>query len=295
MENDRNNEERELKRAVLSRIESENVSPRSRSWFIWADYSAWGLWFLGTFIGALAVAVTLFVVSYQQYVFYELTHDNLLTFVEDVLPILWFLILIAMIIFAVYNVRNTKRGYRYPLWQVLGSSLILSFAGGVIFHTIGIGFNFDKWLGGTVSGYESQEKMEERLWQNPEEGRLIGKFIKHEDFFPYGPVFLDVQEIEWLINTTDLREEELYSLESGQPVRMIGKVLAINPPYFHVCGVFPRLYEFNHTQEELKEQKEMIKKRLSHFYDNKLDNVITGDSLCAGIAPVQRLKIRFID
>ena len=58
---------------------------------------------------------------------------------------------------------------------------------------IGVGFNFDKWLGGAVSSYESQEKMEARLWQSPENGRLVGKFIKYEDFFPYGLVFLDVQ------------------------------------------------------------------------------------------------------
>ena len=268
MEHDKKNEEKELKQTVLNRLESENMSPTSRSWFVWADYSAWGLWFLGTFIGALAIAVTLFVVSYQQYAFYELTHDNLFTFVEDALPFLWFMVLTVMIIFAVYNVRHTKRGYRYPLWQVLGSSLILSFAGGAILHMIGVGFNFDKWLGGAVSGYESQEKMEERLWQSPENGRLVGNFVKHEDFFPYGLIFLDVQGVEWRINLTDLREEERSSLESGRSVRMIGQVLTVNPPYFHACGVFPRLYEFNYNSNELREQRKMIEERLSYFYIN---------------------------
>ena len=160
---------------------------------------------------------------------------------------------------------------------------------------IGVGFNFDKWLGGTVSGYESHEKMEERLWQSPEEGRLIGSSIGYEEYFPFGLVFLDVQGIKWVVNVTDLHDEERYDLELGNPVRMIGKVLSINPPYFHACGVFPRLYEFKHTQAELREQREIIKKQLTHLYDNQVEGIEMGASLCADIAPVQRLKVRFID
>lgn len=294
MEEDNNNKENtELKLVVLSRLEGEKVSPTAKLWFVLVNYSAWVLWLLATFVGAVAVAVTLFVVSYQHYSLYELTHDNFFTFIKDVLPFLWFLILTVMIIFAVYNIRNTRRGYRYPLWQVLGSSLILSFAGGAVLHMIGVGFNFDKWLGGTISSYNSQQKIEERIWQSPKEGRLIGKFIKYEEYFPYNPIFLDIQGTEWRINTTDLYEEERRNLKMGESVRMIGQVLEVDPPSFHACGVFSRLYEFNHTGNELKKHRDSIKESMIHFYDN--EDTVIDSSPCADIAPVQRLRVRLID
>jgi RNA polymerase sigma-70 factor (ECF subfamily) len=285
----------ELKTSVLQRIENENVCPTPRSLFVCYDYLAWGLWLLATLIGALAIAVTLFVFSYQQYAFYELTHDNFLTFVEDVLPVAWVLILVGMIVFSVYNIRHTKRGYRYPLWQVLGSSLILSFVGGVFLHMIGVGFNFDKWLGKNITSYESQEKMEQRFWQHPESGLLVGYLVKGEKIADTAVWFEDVNGVIWQVDVSDLQDNERSELETNKSVRMIGKVLTLEPPYFHACSAFPWLYEFDHSQNELREHRDMIMHRFSHFYKDEFLNEtnIDGNSFCADILPIQRLKVRF--
>ena len=200
-----------------------------------------------------------------------------------------------MIIFSVYNFRHTKRGYRYAPWQVLGSSLVLSLIGGIIFHMIGVGFNFDKWLGVSVSGYESQEKMEQRLWQDPASGRLIGVFAGNDTNFPFSAVFVDVNGVKWRMNTVDLHEEEIIELESGRSVRMFGQVISEDSNYyFHTCGVIPNIYGSDYAEHEIVEYRNMIKSHLSRFYSSDYAE-FNNDSLCIKIAPILRFKNQFID
>ena len=282
----------QLKDSVLNRLVSDNICPTSKTWFVSYDILAWTLWLTATLVGALAVSVSLFVLSYHQYAFYELTHDNLYTFLEDVLPIIWFSILVVMILFSVYYFRHTKRGYRYAPWRILGSSLALSLVGGLALHTIGVGFSVDRWLGGMVSGYESQEKMEQRLWQDPDSGRLIGEFIGVDTVFPYNAIFLDIDGVEWRINTDDLHKDEVLELESGKAVRVFGQVLSKNPTYLHTCGVIPHIYGSDYDKYEIEEYRDAIKAHLSHFYssDDELSN-----SICTKIEPIMRFRDQFTD
>jgi hypothetical protein len=90
----------------------------------------WFLWFFSVLFGALAVAVTLYVLMNHQYALYEATHNNLFTFIIEVLPFLWLFIFGLMTLVAIYNLRHTSRGYRYPVSVILASSLLLSLAGG---------------------------------------------------------------------------------------------------------------------------------------------------------------------
>lgn len=291
MKNMEQDKQIQLKQSVLQRLENDDVHPTSKTWFLYHNLLSWSLWLLATFVGALAVAVSLFVLTYHQYAFYELTHDNLFTFLEDVLPILWFLILVVMIIFSVYSLRQTSRGYRYASWQLLVSSLALSFVMGIFLHFMGVGFSFDKWLGGVVSSYESQEEMELRLWQKPEEGRLLGVFVKNDTVFPFSAIFVDVNGMEWRIDTTDLLVDEVEELESGKNVRMIGKVISEDSHYFHSCGVFLNIYGPDYAEYELKEYKYMAKMRLEHFYSSS--SLVEENSLCSELPSIQRLKADF--
>ncbi len=78
-----------LKQTVLARIDQENVCPRGRWLFHSRECVVWTLWLVTVLVGALAVAVSLFVIAQRQYALYEATHDNFLTFLVTVLPYLW--------------------------------------------------------------------------------------------------------------------------------------------------------------------------------------------------------------
>lgn len=235
-----------LRELVFDRIERENVCPRSRLFFQSRECVVWSLWLLTVLVGALAIAVSLFVVTHRRYALYEATHDNFLTFFATVLPTVWVVIFLLMIGFAIYNVRHTRRGYRRPLWMIAASSVVLSFAGGSLLQMLGLGAVIDREFGDLMATYPSQERMERALWQAPAEGRLVGRME--------GPVgvatgtiwFTDVTGQRWQVTITDFYPADHEVLSTRERVRLLGVPTtkpAATERTFHACGAFPWLYE----------------------------------------------------
>lgn len=274
----------DLKSQVLARIEKESVCPHSRLFFGSRECGVWALWFLTVLFGALSVAVTLFVVTFQQYSLYEATHESFLAFAVDVLPYLWILLFAVMVLFAVYNLRHTKNGYRYPLWKIIGSSLVLSLAGGSLLHLAGVGFSFDKQMGVFSKDYPSQEKLELKMWQNPQEGRLVGTLLSAEDGIPQ-PLFVieDQMGTRWNTDISELHEMDRFVLETGKRVRVLGLLEDVNPPAFHACAIFPWVYEHEYSRSELRDMKNMMKERIArHRLTDEPESV---SKKCAKILP----------
>ncbi len=163
--NDMNKENSEyrLKKIVMDRIEQDKVCPWPRSRFLLQQGLVWGLWLVGTLVGAIAIAVTLFVVSFHRYIFLDATQESIFTFLVEVLPYLWFFIIVLAMIFSARVLRYTKRGHRYPTWKIILASLIISLAGGTVLHLVGVGLAFDEWLGKSLSVYESQDTKEQKI------------------------------------------------------------------------------------------------------------------------------------
>ncbi|MEZ4104364.1 MAG: hypothetical protein R3B60_03700 [Candidatus Paceibacterota bacterium] len=277
------NPEKDLKTSVLERLKENDLNPRPKAFFLVKEIIFWFFWFLSTGVGAIAVAITLFVIGYRQYALYEATHDNFLTFMVEVLPFLWFFLLFLMIILATYNIRHTKRGYRYSLLVVVGLSVGVSFVGGVLLQTSGIGFSADRWLGHYISLYNSQEKIELRLWQSPVAGRIIGQVYEMNNDNSEA-LFVDIYNTRWGLVTTELDDDDIKRLGTGQNVKVVGQVLGIKPPKIHVCGVFPWFYDDFHSREEMREQREIMKKRAQYYFRNeessKLKDIDTYKTPC---------------
>lgn len=274
----------DLKSQVLARIEKEAVCPRSRLFFGSRECGVWALWFLTVLFGALSVAITLFVVTFQQYSLYEATHESFFAFAVDVLPYLWILLFAVMVLFAVYNLRHTKNGYRYPLWKIALSSVVLSLAGGSVLHLAGVGFNFDKQMGVFAKDYQSQEKLELKLWQAPQEGRLVGVLLSAEDGVPQ-PLFVieDIKGTRWNTDISELHELDRFVLETEKRVRVLGLLEDVNPPTFHACAVFPWVYEHEYSRSELRDMKNMMKERIvRHKATGELENI---SKKCAQMLP----------
>ncbi len=266
----------DLKSQVLSRIEKDALCPQSKLIIGSKEYAMWVLWFMTVLLGAMSIAVTLFVVMHRQYSFYEVTHTSFLAFMIDVLPYLWITVFSVMVIFAVYNFRHTKHGYRYPLWKILGSSMILSLAGGSLLHLAGVGFSLDKTIGNFSKDYTSQEKLELRFWQNPEEGRLVGVFLGAEDGVPLPLMMLeDIRGTRWEMNVTELNELDMRMIEGGKKVRVIGVLENALPAQFFACAVFPWIYEQRYSMRELGELKHSMQERILR-HTQALPGVVEG-------------------
>lgn len=245
-----------LKQALFERIEKEHVEPHSRLYFASQECFIWFLWFISVVVGAFAVAISLFVVTHRQYALYEATHDNFFTYLVGALPYLWIVVFGLMVAGAVFNLRSTKGGYRYPIWKLVLSSLVLSFAGGSALQLFGLGFTVDSILGKQMPVYMSQEKHEERLWLEPEEGRLLGRQV-HSTLSPTTTIiFEDAEGRRWRMVVVDLFESDRVLLSEGKRVRVLGQVSDGSANIFHACGVFPWMMSRNVSMSDMSRERE---------------------------------------
>ena len=254
----------ELKKTVLQRIEDEAVQPHSRLYFQSRECAVWAMWLLSVLVGALAVAVSVFVVHQQQYALYEATHTNAFTYIVEVLPYLWFFVFILMVYAAVYNVRHTKHGYRYSVWFIVVSSLVVSFLFGSALQYLGMGTRIDAILGKNLQMYISQTGYEQQLWQSPEEGRLFGRHYLATVQPTSTVVFADMHGKPWRINVSELTEVDRVLLRSAEPVRLLGKLTNETVPIFHACAVFSWSGSQSITAAQLRSEREKFQSRIEN-------------------------------
>jgi hypothetical protein len=255
-------------------------------------------------MGALGRISGVFVFNHHQYALYEATHENFVTFMIGALPYLWFLTFGAMAYLAVYNIRHTKHGYRYPLWQIFFSSFALSVVGGAVLHEFGMGYSVDHLLGARMPMYESEEKLETQIWQNPQEGRLLGRVTTNIEPPASTAEFTDVDGEAWKLDVTDLTKKEQELLQHEKHVKLIGVVPNIEERVFHSCGAFPWLLDKPMSRADFKAAREAFEMKI-HSYEERIeektkrvdsdnldDKVEQKDGPCRDIAPVKRMDRR---
>lgn len=273
--------------AVLQRIEYDNVQPYSRLFFQSKECFIWMIWLLTLLLGSLAVAVTIYVSMSVPYTLYEITHNNLLTAFVTALPYIWIVIFMLTAYLAIINFRHTRYGYRYQVYTVLGGSIALSLVAGAALQMAGGGYVLDQTIGEMVVAYPSYEKRRLALWQQPQEGRMIGVLVPLDEREDNNPeeqqfVFRDQDEVVWNLDTSELDERDVVLLrEAGQqPVRIIGTLTASD--VFHVCGVFPWFSGQAMTRSELVETRKMFMQTIRSYFTNDdtlVESFATGTGL----------------
>ena len=259
---DPQNKQNSLKDCILAKIETEELCVRPRYVFWLRESLIWLLWLLVIFLGALALAVSSFVLVSRHFSLYEATHENFLVFLIEVVPVLWLLVFAVMIAVAIFNLRQTKRGYRYSVLTLGGSSLFIGLLFGIGLHNLGTGFAVDRWLGEQVDDYSSQDKVELKLWQQPTEGRLVGVLKSVEGTRPQLVMFHDVTGKDWQTNVVELHEDDWKLLSNHKRVRMVGLVTKEDSQHFHACGVLPWLYDSSSPSPSLAVADRQVRERL---------------------------------
>ncbi len=284
---------------VLHRIESENITPTAWWRFVCINCLVWVAWALTVVVGSISVAVLLYVGNRSRFELFEATHDTLLAFLLEILPFVWVLTFIVMVFLAYVNMRHTKCGYRYNLWKMLGSSVAVSVGLGVILQIFGGGYLIDTQFGKVMPAYTSFERMEMKLWQMPNEGRLVGILEGvNESINEY--TIRDTNGKIWTILTTELRDSDMDLLKSGHEIRMVGTTTDIENNIFYACGIFPWDLKKKITTNHLRMREKNFKEKMSMHMKRKSDegsqpykknhsSTFEDGSICAELDMVKRL------
>jgi len=272
--------------AVLQRLETDKVQPRSRLFFQSKECVIWTVWFFSLLVGAVAVAVTLYISMSVPYTIYEATHNNLLTALISALPFVWILVFISTVYLALVNLRRTKHGYRYRVYTVLAGSILLSVFAGAALQTVGGGYVLDQTIGEMIAVYPSYEQQQYTAWQEPGEGRLIGTLLPYENGTSTEEtsnepefVFADMHQELWQIDTSELRQNDIELLHTvgEQEVRLLGT--STSPGVFKVCGVFPWEPGLALSREHLDQNRESFIEIVRAHY-----NAVEGSDVAVGAA-----------
>lgn len=282
--------------AVLDRINTEKVGLSPRWQFILSEYGIWILWVLSVLFGAVAFSVMLFVFMHAGFAFHEATHTTVIDFYVEVLPYLWIIVFILMAVLAHFYLRHTKYGYKYTLSEIVGSSLLFSFIGGIALHVVGVGYFVDVQTGRNIPSYPTVERMETKLWQAPQQGRMIGSLQRGAERGAPA-LFTDSNGAQWTLSTTELNPMDLDLLYSGEPVRLLGVVSTTSASYFHGCGVFPWGFTKRGSFEEMKKERTAFIEKMNEHH-GKVARMRTASgtpvvSVCASHTTVIRLSPYF--
>lgn len=264
----------DISQTVMERIKREHVSPTSRKWFVCVNCTMQFAWFIAVVFGAVSVAILLYTGVHGWFGFYEATERSRVGLAIAYIPVLWIVVLLGMVLIAYQNMRLTGRGYRYPVWVVLGTSLLASIAIGFAFYIAGLGQIIDMKLGQQMPMYSSVYKQQELFWQTPVENRWLGTITAKD-----GMMFSDIAGNEWQLDTSLLEEEERELLMKGDRVRVLG--IGNDTGTIMACGVFP-----------WKEHLFMLPKDLELDRDNliyRLDAVKKASSSCSRMGVFERM------
>lgn len=287
-----------LSASVLDTIDTQRVEPVPRWKFMMVEYSIWGLWVLTVLFGAIAFSVIIFVFTHAGFAFYEVTHEDGMRFLFEILPYMWVGAFALMAIVAHYNLRLTKKGYKYQVWQVLVSSIVASFVAGLVLHVVGVGFLVDNFIAKRIPMLPALERVEIQMWQHPEDGRMVGTY---EIMGKERGTFTDTEGNTWYVYEDELSPLDLDLLHSGNMVRLIGVPATSSADHFHGCGVFPWMYNNDVSVTEIFEERDKFIERMQSHHERMFAQMTATGSIpefitkpiCGTHAAVLRMQTKF--
>jgi len=262
--------EHSVKGRVFAALDEGQIAPHSKYVFLCQDWLVWGLWTLSIVIGALSIAVLIFASTHRYFDIYEATHENFVTFMLEALPFVWLGVFAGMLGLAAWQLRNTRRGYRLSTVMLGVSSFVFSVILGGLFHLGGFGWSLDMWLGQVAPMYDSQAKMEQKMWQNPQQGRLIGGQSALTSSSPATIFFDDIADVRWEVSVAELSTEDKEYLAQGHKVRLLGAIKQNKDAFarFHACGVFPWMMDEPTKVAAISEERQVFVERMYKHYED---------------------------
>jgi hypothetical protein len=170
----------DLSQKIMEKITEEKVTPRPRWRFLLENYVVWALFGLAVIIGSLAVATMIAMADKHDWGAYQYINRSPFAHLLVSLPYLWFAILAIFAAVALYNFKNTRKGYKLSPHLIVALSLLLSvFLGGTLF-IIGLRTEFHEFLSARVPYYDRLVYTNEDIWSNVERGFLIGRLVVND-------------------------------------------------------------------------------------------------------------------
>ena len=207
---------------LLHKIKDEKLLPKPRWQFLLKDYVVWGVGALALFLGAISMSLIFYMSRYADPNLYNRAGSRLWEELFLIVPFFWIICLVFFVFIMFYNIKHTKKGYRYSLPVVLAFIVGLSVILGGVFYAIGFGERIDDELGRRAPFYDRVINPHVDFWSQPERGRLTGMVVSSPNENEY--VLVDRERGEWYILTSSTKQSSEQKIEIGRPIRLLGDI-----------------------------------------------------------------------
>lgn len=145
----------QLPQHIIQEIEKRGLKPRPRFYFLLKRSVFWSLAGISIFLGAIAVAVALFVFLDNDGVGTAALLETPLEVILQSIPFVWLFTLVLFTTSAYVGLRNTKTGYRYKTVKAVTLVIVLSICFGILLSILDFGQVVHKYLLNHTSFYDS--------------------------------------------------------------------------------------------------------------------------------------------
>ncbi len=213
-----------FEQSLLNEIKTKKIIPKPKWHFLLKDYVVWAAGLVSVIVGGLAFSVIIYLLRYNDWDIYGQVSGNILGFILITLPYFWLILLIIFIFIIFYNVKHTKKGYRYSMPVIIVGSIVVSIILGGLFYGVGLGRAIDDILGERVGFYPKIFNQQIDFWSRPEEGRLTGLIVDRPALDTL--TLFDLEQREWEVKIKDIGFGETMEMPIGGAIRIMGKQLS---------------------------------------------------------------------
>ncbi len=211
----------EFAKNIMDRVADRHLTPKPRWNFLLADAALWVGAALTTALGALAIAVVIFILTDHDWDVYRYLDRGPIEHFFASLPYLWLVFLALFVLAARYNFRHTRRGYRYETWVVTAASVVISLTLGASMYAAGLGQELHEYFSDALPLYERLVYTKNDIWIYPEKGLLSGRIDRLDDV--RGFILTDFRGREWrVIDGPNIIWERQLRPDAGVLVKLIG-------------------------------------------------------------------------
>ncbi len=262
----------DISQKVLERIDREKVAPKPKWQFFLQEGGVWVLGAAATFCGAIAVSATLFVFVTAPLRYQPATHESIIQFWADFLPLLWIIVFVAFIFVTDYVIRKTKRGYRYNIVVLTVSSALLSVVLGYLGFLIGLGEFLESRVSPSIPFHTSVGDATRKAFLQPDRGLLVGMVEPGDTVILRTPTGM-----VWDLDLAELSDSDRSLFATKTVVSVIGT--STSDSLFVVCMVIP----LEQLPSEVAQDS---------LLENERNSTSTRTSICKGVRPYERLQAK---
>jgi len=189
----------------MKKIKKDKIKPISKKYFIARKILINFFLIFSIFIWAISIAIVFW---YLYEADWYLSHKIwLIKITTTFLPIFWLIFLFFSSILSYYNFKQTEKWYKFYLWQIILSNILISFLLWIIFYFSWFSQKVEEKIQNNISHYReifvwNKISRMKKIWQNEDSGLLLWIIIKSTESF--NPLLLkDTNNKIWKIIISD--------------------------------------------------------------------------------------------